>query len=79
VLVYNNRKGGLDKKHLKRFQEPAWNYQVIRFLNAEARDDIPRKDRIWTTSGVASRMIEALNAANRSVPKYLKALAKAEH
>jgi hypothetical protein len=35
VLVYNNRKGGLDEKHLKRFQEPAWNYQVIRFLNAD--------------------------------------------
>ncbi len=79
VLVYNNRKGGLDEKHLKRFQEPAWNYQVIRFLNAEGRDIIPRKDRIWTTSGVASRMIEALKAANRSVPNYLKALAKAEH
>ena len=35
VLVYNNRKGGMDEKHLKRFQEPAWNYQVIRFLNAD--------------------------------------------
>jgi len=79
VLVYNNRKGGLDEKLLRRFQEPAWNYQVIRFLNAEGRDVIPRKDRIWTTSGVASRMIEALKAANRSVPKYLNALARAEH
>ncbi len=78
VLVYNNRKGGLDEKYLKRFQEPAWNYQVIRFLDAEGRDIIPRKDRIWTTSGVASRMIEALKTANRPVPPYLKSLTKAE-
>ena len=79
VLVYNNRKGGMDEKHLKRFQEPAWNYQVIRFLNAEGRDVIPRKDRIWTTSGVASRMVEALIATNRGVPEYLKALASSEY
>jgi hypothetical protein len=78
VFVYNNRKGGMDQKLLKRFQEPAWNYQVIRFLNAAGYDIIPRKDRIWTTSGVASRMIEALMAANRPFPKYLKDLTKAE-
>ncbi len=74
VLVYNNRKGGRDEELLRRFQEPAWNYQVIRFLNAAGRDVIPRKDRIWTTSGVASRMVEALEAANRPVPKYLENL-----
>jgi hypothetical protein len=78
VLVYNNRKGGLDQKLLKRFHEPAWNYQVIRFLNADGFDVIPRKDRVWTTSGVASRMIEALMAANRPVPEYLKDLVNAE-
>jgi hypothetical protein len=52
---------------------------LLRFLNAEGRDVIPRKDRIWTTSGVASRMVEALKAANRPVPVYLKDLAKVEH
>ena len=75
VLVYNNRKGGMDEKLLRRFQEPAWNYQVIRFLNGEGREVIPRKDRIWTTSGVASRMVEALEAANRPIPEYLEDLA----
>ena len=78
VLVYNNRIGGMDEELLKRYQEPAWNFQVIRFLNAAGYDVIPRKDRVWTTSGVALRMIEALMAANRPVPKYLKDLAKAE-
>jgi hypothetical protein len=76
VLVYNNRTGGQDEKILNRFQEPAWNYQVIRFLNAAGRDIIPRKDRIWTTGGVASRMIDALKASNRPIPEYLTSLAK---
>ena len=79
VLVYNNHKGGMDEKLLKRFNEPAWNYQVIRFLNADGSDIIPRKDRIWTTSGVASRMIEALKASNRSIPEYLEALTKIDN
>ena len=79
VLVYNNRKGGPDEVYLRRFQEPARNYQVIRFLDGDARDIIPRKDRIWTTTGVASRMVEALNAAKRPVPDYLNALAKTGH
>ncbi|CAB1077996.1 hypothetical protein D1AOALGA4SA_5765 [Olavius algarvensis Delta 1 endosymbiont] len=78
VLVYNNRPGGQDRDLLNRFQEPAWNYQVIRFIDAAGHDIIPRKDRVWTTSGVASRMIEALIAANRPVPQYLEALTKAE-
>ena len=79
VLVYNNHKGGMDEQLLKRFNEPAWNYQVIRFLNADGSDIIPRKDRVWTTSGVASRMIEALKASNRSIPEYLEALTKLDN
>jgi hypothetical protein len=76
VLVYNNRKGGRDEKLLKQFNEPAWNYQVIRFLDAEGRDTIPRRDRIWTLTGVAARMVEALTAANRPVPDYLESLTR---
>jgi len=74
VLVYNNR-GGEDKKLLNRFNEPAWNYQVIRFLNAQGHDIIPRKDRIWDIGGVASRMIETLKTIKRPVPKYLETVA----
>jgi hypothetical protein len=75
MLVYNNRSSGMDRKLMERYQEPSWNYQVIRFLDAEGRDVIPRKDRVWTASGVAERMIKALGAANRPVPDYLKDLA----
>ena len=30
VVVYNNQ-GGQDREILERYQEPAWNYQVIRY------------------------------------------------
>jgi hypothetical protein len=75
VLVYNNR-GGEDRRLLERFHEPAWNYQVVRFLDSEGRDIIARKDRVWTVSHLASRMIETLQAVGRSVPDFLRALAE---
>ncbi|MDJ0803310.1 MAG: hypothetical protein QNI89_09420 [Desulfobacterales bacterium] len=75
MLVYNNRGSGMDRELLVRYREPAWNFQVIRFLDAEGRDVIPRKDRVWTTRGVARRMIAALDAVDRPVPNYLEDLA----
>jgi hypothetical protein len=75
VLVYNNR-GGEDRRLLEHFNEPAWNYQVVRFLDSEGRDIIPRKDRVWTVSHLATRMIETLQAVGRSVPDSLRALAE---
>jgi Thioredoxin-like len=75
VLVYNNR-GGEDRRILERYNEPAWNYQVVRFLNAEGQDIILRKDRVWTVKHLASRMIETLQAVGRPVPDSLRALAE---
>ena len=74
VVVYNNRDQGTDAELLKRFREPAWNYQVVRFLDAAGKDVIPRKDQVWTISGVADRMIESLVVAKQPVPKYLETL-----
>lgn len=78
MLVYNNRSGGMDRKLLKRYREPAWNFQVIRFLDAKGRDIIPRKDRVWTTQGVAQRMVKTLETVKRPVPDYLIDLAATE-
>ena len=78
MLVYNNRSSGMDRALLERYREPAWNYQVIRFLDAKGRDIIPRKDRVWTTSGVARRMTQALAAVKRPVPDYLENLARSQ-
>ena len=73
VLVYNNREGK-DTEILRQFKEPAWNYQVIRFLNSHGKDIIPRRDKVWDVAGVAGRMGEALGKANRKVPAYLTSL-----
>ncbi|MEM0895757.1 MAG: VPGUxxT family thioredoxin-like (seleno)protein, type 2 [Verrucomicrobiota bacterium] len=74
VLVHNNA-GGKDAEILKRYKEPAWNYQVVRFLDAEGKDIIPRRDRVWTTPALAARMVAALAESGRPVPNYLRALA----
>ncbi len=74
LLIHNN-KPGRDAEVLQRFGEPAWNYQVVRFLDAKARDLIPRKDRVWETGPLAERMIAALHKAQRPVPAWLGLLA----
>ena len=63
-----------DTRILKRFKEPAWNFQVVRFIGADGKDIIPRKDRVWTKKGVAARMVAALKKAGRPVPPDLKKL-----
>jgi len=73
VIVVNNT-AGKDRLILKEFKEPAWNYQVIRFIDAEKKDLIPRLDGINTISGVARRMAASLKAAKRPVPEALKKL-----
>ena len=78
MLVYNNRSSGTDRELMERYREPSWNYQVIRFLDAEGKDVIPRKDRVWTARGVAERMAKALMAVHRPVPDYLRNLAGTE-
>lgn len=77
LLIHNN-KPGKDAEVLQRFHEPAWNYQVVRFLDARGNDLIPRQDQIWNTGGIAARMVATLTEAKRPVPAYLQLLA-AEH
>lgn len=73
-LLIHNSKGGKDAEILKRYQEPSFNYQVVRFLDGNGRDVIPRKEKVWTTDEIAVRMIEALQKSARPVPEYLRLL-----
>ncbi len=73
VLIHNNQIGK-DAKILRRYNEPSWNYQVIRFLDEKGKDIIPRRDRIWTTPALAARMIEVLEKIDHPVPKSLRKL-----
>lgn len=59
LLIHNNA-SGKDAEVLEKFNEPAWNYQVVRFLDSDGRDLIPRKDRVWESAALMKRMEEAL-------------------
>ncbi len=73
VFVYNNR-SGKEAEVLKRFQEPAWNFQVVRFLNEEGRDWIEREEGIWTREALAKRMKIVLEKAKNAIPEELSLL-----
>ena len=73
VLIYNNRPG-TDSKILKTYNEPAWNNPVVRYLDADGRDIIPRRTGVWTVDGTVRQMVQALKAKGRNVPAYLKLL-----
>lgn len=73
VAIYNNVPGK-DARILKEFKEPAWNYQVIRFLDSDKKDLIPRRDGINTVKAVARRMVLALESKKHEVPVELRAL-----
>lgn len=64
LLIHNN-KGGADAEVLKKYNEPAWNFQVVRFLDSNGKDLIPRKDRIWTAEALTPRINAALEKAGR--------------
>ena len=70
VTIFNN-KPGYDEKWLKHFKERAWNNPVVRFMTADEQDLIARKDGVWSTEGIAQRMIESLQQAEKEVPDYL--------
>jgi hypothetical protein len=74
LLVANNQPGK-DEKILKRFDEPAWNYQVVRFLDSGGRDLIPRKDLVWKKPELMQRMRDALAKAGRPAPAALQRVA----
>lgn len=77
LLIHNNTPGP-DAETLAAFGEPAWNYQVVRFLNPDGDDLIPRRDRVWETGPLVSRMMAALAVSGSVVPGYLR-LTEQEH
>lgn len=74
LLVFNNQPGRDDELR-QRFTEPAWNNPVLRFLDADGKDVLARRDGIWSSAAVAARLVDALTAAKRPVPAYLANLA----
>jgi hypothetical protein len=77
VAIYNNAKGP-DAEVLKKFKEAAWNNPVVRYLDADEKDLVPKLARDWNARNVLSKMVEALEKAKQDVPAYLKLAAGEE-
>ncbi len=71
LAIHNNRPGE-DATVLALFGEPAWNNPVMRFLDAQGRDVVPRRDGLYGTHEIAARLLAVLVAAKRPVPQYLR-------
>lgn len=74
VAIFNNTRGDHDARVLADFGEAAWNNPVVRVLDAGRKDLVPKLSDEWTVRALARRMVEALEAAKRPVPPYLRIL-----
>lgn len=70
VVVYNNVQGP-DRAVLERFGEPTWNNPVVRIVDADGDDVVPRLAGDRRASTLLSRMVSALTATKRTVPDWL--------
>lgn len=68
LLIHNNQ-SGKDAEVLKKYNEPAWNFQVVRFLDAGGHDLIPRKDRVWGAPELKQRIATVLKKKSASTQR----------
>lgn len=73
LCVYNNI-GGEDKKVLEYFNEPSWNNPVVRIVDSNLKDIVTRINGDYSSYGLVSAMVAALQNSNKSVPEYIKLL-----
>lgn len=74
LAIYNN-KGGHDAEILKRFQEPAWNNPVVRVVDSEGSNILPRLSGNYSAAGLTTLLNNALIKQKGKAPLYLQLLA----
>ena len=72
IAIYNNKEGK-DAEILRKYREPSWNFQVVRFIDPGGNDIIPRKDGVNTVSELTVRMNQALDIFNKRNNKKVAA------
>lgn len=72
VCIYNNTKGDDDAHIRDAFKEPSWNNPVVRIIDAERKDVVPRLAGDWTVGGLAGAMVAALKKRGGEVPPWLR-------
>jgi len=75
LCIYNNTRGDHDEKIRLLFKERAWNNPVVRIVDPEREDVVPRLHSDWTVRALSAAMVSALEKRKRPVPAYLASLA----
>lgn len=73
VAIFNN-KGGKDAEVLRYYNEPSWNNPVVRIVDYDRLDIIPRLSSNYSQLGVVQAMIFALERRGKAIPAYLQLL-----
>ena len=73
LCIYNN-KAGHDKKILQQFNEPSWNNPVLRIINQDGKDIIPRQADFRSKSKALESITQGLLLSGKEIPGYLRLL-----
>ena len=73
VAVFNN-KGGQDAKILQKFNEPSWNNPVVRIVDGQQKNIVPRVSGNYSKLGIVQAMILALYHQEKAIPTWLELL-----
>lgn len=75
LAIFNNKKGE-DAEVLRYFREPSWNNPVVRIVDAQRKDIVPRLGGDYTPFGLVNSMLRAFDAQGKTAPQYLEILAE---
>ena len=78
VAIYNNTKGDEDAKTRQAFEEPAWNNPVVRIVDADRKDVVPRHAKDWSLAGLLGAMKAAREKRGEELPRWFRLFQREE-
>jgi len=70
LAIYNNKRGK-DAEILQRFNEPSWNNPVVRIIDTNGNDIVPRMANRWSPSDLLSTVALGIQKTKPEIPIYL--------
>ena len=70
LAIYNN-KGGRDAAILKKYNEPSWNNPVVRVVDDQGKNIVPRLAGNYSALGLVQTIKQGILESKRVVPEYL--------
>lgn len=75
VAIFNNHPGA-DRGILHRYDERAWNYPVVRFLQPDGAELLPKLTDRYDALGLHEKITEVLEMLGDDVPGYFRLLGR---